>query len=409
MALIKKIYSPLKARLSMITIDSQMTQNYDVDSDTFSPDRRIVPTVIQPILHVYDPAGLILSEVEYDGDVIIKDERQKNIELSSDAIDWYINEPTEANRIIDGVDFTIDKTSNSQNKGRITIKRNTPLNEPLTLIFQGVYYDMVNGKTRRKVPFQGSVTLTSNIEAKSPLVLKKTYPLGRVFNPIKHYDKLLIAADIYSGQKTIPAAYWWYKVTKDNQGGVTKTLITEDNPTYNKRELTIPISKKINGDTTILIERENFYFVEVQDCRSDLEEIRDAYARENSDKDPEVLKSELDALTLPDGFRPPVKDVNKIMTADFVLGVRYPTYNWKVVTDFGDDSEIITIPSHIETFNAWVELHTPAGVIDPEIASLYWNFDWKIGNKTKIKENFNMGLIGDEMYSMEPKVTEKIK
>lgn len=402
MALIKKIYSPLKARLSMITIDSQTTQVYDVDSGIFSPDRRIVPTVIQPIIYIYDPAGLVKEITPGDGG-------QKNIELSSEAINWYINEPIEANKIVSGTDFTIDKTTNTQNKGRITIRKNTPLEEPLTLVFQGTYYDLVNGKTRRKVPFQGSVTLAANIAAKSPLVLKTSYPLGRIFNPVKHHNKLAMAADIYNGQDVIPAAYWWYKITKDNLGKEIKTEITNTNPTYNKRELVIPISKKTGSVTTILIERENKYLVEVQDCRSDLEERRVAYASENSEKDPEDLKQELEAMTLPEGFRPDVKDDNKIKTAFFTLGVRYPTYSWKVVTDFGDDSEIITIPSHIETFNAWVEFHTPAGLIDPEIASLYWSFDWKTGGKTKIKENFNMNLIGEEMYSLEPKVTEKIR
>ncbi len=402
MALIKKIYSPLKARLSMITIDSQSTQDYDVDSDTFSPDRRIVPTVIQPIIYVYDPAGLVKEINPNDGG-------QKNIELSSDAINWYINEPIDDNKIENGIDFTIDKTSNTQNKGRITIRKNTPLDEPLTLVFQGIYYDLVNGKTRRKVPFQGSITLASNIAAKSPLVLKTFYPLGRIFNPVKHHDKLAMTADIYNGQNVIPAAYWWYKVTKNELGAIIKTQITNTNPTYNKRELVIPISKKEGAITTTLIERENFYFVEVQDCRTDMDIIKDIYASENSGKDPDVLKQELEALTLPDGYRPTVKDNKKIITADYVLGVRYPTYNWKVVTDFGDDSEIITIPSHIETFNAWVEFHTPVGLIDPEIASLYWEFDWGVGGKTKIKENFNMSLIEEEMYSMEPKVTEKIR
>lgn len=404
MALIKKIYSPLKARLSMITIDSQSTQDYDVDTDTFSPDRRIVPTVIQPIIYIYDPAGLVKEITPGDGG-------QKNIELSSDAIDWYLNEVTEGNKIQSGTDFTIDKTSDTQNKGRITIRKNTPLEKPLTLVFQGTYYDKVGDKVRRKVPFQGSVTLASNIAAKSPLVLQKHYPLGRIFNPVKHHNKLSMAADLYNGQKVIPAAYWWYKVTTDDMGVETKTLITETNPTHKSRELVIPISEKVGAVTNTLIERENFYFVEVQDCRSDLEALRDIYASENSEKDPEVLEQELAALTLPEGYRPKdeEKDESKIITADFVLGVRYPTYTWKVVTDFGDDSEIITIPSHIETFNAWIEFHTPAGIIDPEIASLYWDFDWKIGGKTKIKENFNMSLIEEEMYSMEPKVTEKIR
>ena len=159
----------------------------------------------------------------------------------------------------------------------------------------------VGDKVRRKVPFQGSITLASNIAAKSPLVLKKHYPLGRIFNPVKHHNKLAMAADLYNGQKVIPAAYWWYKVTTDAMGVETKTLITETNPTHKSRELVIPISEKVGAVTNTLIERENFYFVEVQDCRSDLEELRDIYASENSEKDPEVLEQELAALTLPEG------------------------------------------------------------------------------------------------------------
>lgn len=425
MAVLKRIYRPLKATISMITIDSQLAQEYDTDNDIFYPDRRIVPTVIQPILHVHDPSGLIPSEVIYDENgVLIKDERQKNEEISTDSLNWYINTISEDNRIKDdNSDFKIYK-GKDRNRGRITVFCNTPDTNPIRLIFEGTYYDTVtiNGvsKVRRKVPFQGAITLVSNIKAKTPIELKKYYPRGQFRTPLSEHPKLSMSVGLHDGVEFIPAAHWWYKKTGKGDS-TTYSLIGSDYAGYNTNMLRIPIED---------VGKENHYTVVIQDCREDLEKIKKQFYIDNEEtyKDNlgelrEIVKN----MKLELGFRPsewgdgapdpknltvnnaelPV-EAYKLFSDDLILATKYPSYTYRVNTEHGDDGSIITIPSHVDTFDAWVDFSTPKGDVKEELAGEFWDVDWGNGKKG-IRQSFNADEIGLGFYTLEPKITEKIK
>lgn len=255
MAIFNRTYSPLRTQLSMLVAEGSLTQDYDADNKVYTPDRRIRPTAIQPVCRITDPAGILDNGV---------------INRYITDVKWYENEISEANLISpNDTKYKIDSTSNTDSRGRIIVMKNVHFDTPVTLIFTATFADMVNGKLRRKAYFVGRSVLASNVAASSPLVLKADYPRGRCFNPIKGLDHLKLTADLASGDKPVPAAYWWYK-----KNGINETLIT-DFVGHNTRELEVP---------TASIGKEQHYVCKTQDCRQDLTQLRDNHTRAGLDK-----------------------------------------------------------------------------------------------------------------------------
>lgn len=255
MAIFNRTYSPLRTQLSMLVAEGSLTQDYNADNKVYTPDRRIRPTAIQPVCRITDPAGILDNGV---------------INRYITDVKWYENEISEANLISpNDTKYKIDSTSNTDSRGRIIVMKNVHFDTPVTLIFTATFADMVNGKLRRKVYFVGRSVLASNVAASSPLVLKADYPRGRCFNPIKGLDHLKLTADLVSGDKPVPAAYWWYR-----KNGINETLIT-DFVGHNTRELEVP---------TASIGKEQHYVCKTQDCRQDLTQLRDNHTRAGLDK-----------------------------------------------------------------------------------------------------------------------------
>lgn len=395
MAKLIRLYKPLHVSLSLITISSTLSQEYDVNTKTYTPDRRIIPTIIQPIFKIIDPSKKLV-----DGIV--------NKELVAESIKWFMGEPDDiklgANDGIqkaveikpDNPYFTIDSTSNTNNRGRLTVRLNTQ--EPIKLFFQATFIDNVKlggeVKKRREVSSQGEVLLSTNISASSPLELIVDYGRGDTFNPFTDYAKMKINADILTGQTRVPAAYWWYRKNLSEL-----TLLDDFYDGHNEREINIP-SYEI-GDRSQ-------YFVEVQDCREDLHNLREAYFIANVASDfsnAEEVRNEANNLQLPIGYRPSTKDPNKILSANATLRTSYPRYEVRVVTDYGNEEEIIEIPSEIDEFDAWVEIRTHKGIIeDPE---KYFDIDWGNGLKGE-RVTINADWLGLGFYTLEPRVIERV-
>lgn len=255
MAIFNRTYSPLRTQLSMLVTEGSLTQDYDADNKVYTPDRRIRPTAIQPMCSIIDPSGILVNGV---------------VNRYITDIKWYENEISEENLIsASNAKFSVDSTSDTDNRGRIIVMRNVAFDAPVTLIFTATFVDMVNGKLRRKAYFVGRSVLASNVAASSPLVLKTDYPRGRCFNPIKEPDHLKLSADLVSGDTSVPAAFWWYK-----KNGLNESLIT-DYVGHNLRELRVPASS---------IGKEQHYVCKAQDCRQNLTDVRNTYIEEGLNK-----------------------------------------------------------------------------------------------------------------------------
>lgn len=255
MAIFNRTYSPLRTQLSMLVTEGSLTQDYDADNKVYTPDRRIRPTAIQPMCSIIDPSGILVNGV---------------VNRYITDIKWYENEISEENLIsASNAKFSVDSTSDTNNRGRIIVMKNVAFDAPVTLIFTATFVDMVNGKLRRKAYFVGRSVLASNVAASSPLMLKTDYPRGRCFNPIKEPDHLKLSADLVSGDTSVPAAFWWYK-----KNGLNESLIT-DYVGHNLRELRVPASS---------IGKEQHYVCKAQDCRQNLTDVRNTYIEEGLNK-----------------------------------------------------------------------------------------------------------------------------
>ena len=247
MAIFGVAYSPLRVSVGMQVTEGVLTQEYDPGASEYAPDRRIRPTAILPVVSVSDPAGLLAGGVA-------------NAMLAD--IYWYEGEASEANVILDSnPDYDIDKTSDNTNRGRITVYKNVPFNQPLTLVFKAVLVDMAGGKVRRKANVMGSVDLTTSTASSSPLVLVQGYPRGNLYN-ILDQRALKLSAKLMSGTEEIPSAFWWYK----KEG--TKLTPLEDLDGAKTGELTVPVD---------YVGRRGKFVAKVQDCRKDLKAVQDAW------------------------------------------------------------------------------------------------------------------------------------
>ena len=257
MAVINRVYSPLRTQLSMDVAEGTLTQEYDANNKIYTPDRRIRPTAILPVCGITDTSEIIESGI---------------VNRYITDVKWYENGIKDVNLISPtSVHYKIDYSSETNNRGRITVYKNVNSDSPITLFFTANYADIVNGKVRRKVSFLGSVILSSSISASSPIVLKTETPRGTRYNPLSELKYMTLSADLYSGNTIIPAAYWWYK--KENG---QNNLIT-DYVGHNLRELQVP-------SASLKIGTLNNYLCKVQDCRQNLTEVRNGYLQEEIDK-----------------------------------------------------------------------------------------------------------------------------
>ena len=257
MAVLNRVYSPLRTQFSMDVVEGTLTQEYDANNKIYTPDRRIRPTAVLPVCSITDPSGMIEDGI---------------VNRYITDIKWYENGNKDSNVISPtSIHYKIDYSSDTNNRGRITIYKNVNSDNPIALFFTANYADIVNGKVRRKVSFWGTVVLSSSVSASSPIVLKTETLRGTKYNPLSNLKYMTLSADLYSGNTIIPAAFWWYK--KENG---QENLIT-DYVGHNLRELQVPSSSLKIGSL-------NNYVCKVQDCRQNLTDVRNEYLQEELDK-----------------------------------------------------------------------------------------------------------------------------
>lgn len=251
-----RYYDPLSSSLSMITQEGSTVQNYDVYNKEYIPDRRIRPTAILPECRISDPAEILAAGV---------------VNQFLTDITWYQGEMKPENIILDtNKDFKIDRSSNTNNRGRITVYKNVPFGNPLILSFSATFVDMVGNNVRRKAIFQGFVYLTSSTFADAPLTFIPFCPRGDTFNPLSDMTYLPLCGDLKAGNELIPQAHWWYRKTASGLN-----LLGSEYEGYKSREIKIPTSE---------IGKDAHYVCRIKDCRHDLADLKETYLQEELDK-----------------------------------------------------------------------------------------------------------------------------
>ena len=114
------------------------------------------------------------------------------------------------------------------------------------------------------------------------------------------------------------------------------------------------------------------------------------------------IEVESERITLPEGYRPDVQ--GKTINHEFTLVTRLPPYRTSVITPYGNDSGVISIPSDVKLFPAWIQVDV-AGIGTLDNPEKYFSADW--GNGLK---GMNVLLDADDIglgvQEVEPDVVE---
>ena len=117
------------------------------------------------------------------------------------------------------------------------------------------------------------------------------------------------------------------------------------------------------------------------------------------------IEVESESIQLPEGYRPDVQ--GKTFDHEFALTSEMPAYNVKVVTPYGDDSGVISIPNNVKLFPAWIQVDV-AGIGTLDNPGRYFSADW--GNGLK---GMNVLLDADDIglgvQEVEPDVVEGLE
>lgn len=330
MARFQVVFTPLEPIVTMITVASQLSQEHDVDTGEFTPDRRIVPTIIQPNVVIIDPDGIIVNGL-------------KNKDLLSTSVKWYKGSISSANEILaSDTDYTIDKTS-TDTRGRITVKRNVPTSSPLVLVFAATFTDVVSGSIRRKIDVVDKVTLSSSVKADAASWIDLIAIGGVIFNPFIANPFIKLEAQLKRGEENVSGHYWWYKK------GATEVLLGSTYSGYNTDSIKIPTPE---------IGAKQLY----------------------------IVKSEYPPAT---GTRPTNPTASKVVSKTIALATMYPEYTWKLVSEYGT-GEHIRIPGNATSIQVSIQFDTVNGTVpNPQD---YWTVNWG-GGKTGITQTFTMAQI----------------
>ena len=203
----RKRYTPLDLVYSS-SVSGALNQNYDASYQTYDPDRGLVPLEILFTVRATDPKKVI------DPGII-------NGKLTD--VRWYENVVDEAHNITDGnTAYVIDRNGNSDSRGKLTVKKNTPL-EGVVLIFTAKYTDPRNGKV---VNVNATISLGVTVSTDEPLRVKVDYPYGQVVDPTENRDIIEIDNILYRGDEEYEGSiYRWLK----KEGGDYTAIEEGDN------------------------------------------------------------------------------------------------------------------------------------------------------------------------------------
>lgn len=176
----RKRYTPLDLAYSS-SVSGALNQNYDASYQTYDPDRGLVPLEILFTVRATDPKKVINPGV---------------INSKLTDVKWYENVVDEAHNITDGnTAYVIDRTGNTGSRGKLTVKKNTPL-EGVVLIFTAKYTDPRNGKV---INVNATISLGVTVSTDEPLRVKVDYPYGQVVDPTENRDFVEVDNILYRG------------------------------------------------------------------------------------------------------------------------------------------------------------------------------------------------------------------
>ena len=196
-------YDPLSLGFVIKEIGGGIKQVYYADSNQYVPNRSLAPLILVPEIQVVDPDKII---------------PYADIASQLVAARWYLNSVTSASQVTvyeddpggNTADFALSRTY----KSGLVVRKNVPQTQPVSLFFQGEYYDSRRG-SNILITGAALLTSTSNAESVAAPVVILDKPSSWIFNPLKGIAKHTINAFMFRGGNQVPntnIAFFWYKV-----------------------------------------------------------------------------------------------------------------------------------------------------------------------------------------------------
>lgn len=171
-------YTPLQVHYSKSVSGSvPLEQTYDADQDEYSPDYRLTPCALQPVISIIDRDGILPSG-------------RVNSELTDIA--WYrVENGVEGNALVTTPQKHVI-TSSGDNAGKLLWYINAAPQKPILLRFKAKYLDTRTNEVR-------NITMDYSINCKNATIYKPTLLLSsgdRYYNPLRDTDKQVISASL---------------------------------------------------------------------------------------------------------------------------------------------------------------------------------------------------------------------
>ncbi len=178
---IPRRYQPLSISCTISMQGTQAKQSFKTDESgdaAFSPNRRLTPTVLLPLVRVYDPDGIFRSGLVND--------------LLAN-MHWYDGDT----ELVPGVDYAID-TSSTTTRGQLTIYRNTPAPGAQNLRFEAVITDT---RKNENVKVSVACVISSVVSSGDEYEIRIDQPEACYINPIEALSSLTVNATAWRGDK----------------------------------------------------------------------------------------------------------------------------------------------------------------------------------------------------------------
>ena len=180
-------WRPLQLQIS-IFVDGSVpdSQNYNDDSQEYTPDYTITPVIIQPVISILDK-----DEVIHAGRI--------NHALTN--IRWYEN-INGTRTLINTDNAYYEITSSGGNAGRLKVKKNAQPKVPITLEFYAEYIDTRNSQV---MIVQGSYMLSCS-NASDLVRVELDAAQQTVFNPLADQTSQTVQARVWVADKICDAS-----------------------------------------------------------------------------------------------------------------------------------------------------------------------------------------------------------
>lgn len=228
-------WKPLQLRLSLSAEGSVPgKQNYNADTDEYTPDYTITPLVMQPRVSIVDKDEALTA-----GNV--------NGQLAN--IKWY-ETVGGVKSVIATSDTNYEITGSGENAGRIRMKKNAQPNLPVTLTFSAEYVDARTGQIS---VIQGTALVACGSATESVRV-ELDAAEQTPYNPLEDAREQTVTATVYVGGKvctdTAKYALVWEVMEKD---GTWRTIDRTANALDRDIAVgtgSVTIDKWLTGDET---------------------------------------------------------------------------------------------------------------------------------------------------------------